>query len=218
MSTTTKIRDDFLCVPKLDVTGTNWVIYKDCIIWSIDACGLLKHIDGLESEPVDPITHSEGAVLSTDELVVEAEWKKLLKAWKQGEAIVKQQIAGTILDSLFMKVRGQGTAKGIWEALLKDFQNKSLMVSVDLCCRLQEEKCVKKGDVRAHFSKLRTMCEDLSVMGKPPADADFYMIILASLPPSYNPYISTINATLSILRKTLSSDNLILTVTEEYEC
>jgi len=56
-------------------------------------------------------------VLSADELAVEAEWKKLLKAWKQGEAIVKQHIAGTIPDSLFMKVCGQGTAKGIWDAL-----------------------------------------------------------------------------------------------------
>ena len=83
-----------------------------------------------------------------------------------------------------MKVRGQGTAKGIWEALSKDFQNKSLMVSVDLRRRLQEEKCIEKGDVRAHFSKLRTMQEDLSVMGKLPDNADFYAIILASLPPS----------------------------------
>jgi len=106
MSTTTKIRDNFLCIPKLDVTGTNWVIYTDRIIWSIDAHGLLEHIDGSESKPVDLITHSEGAVLSTDELVVEVEWKKLLKAWKQGKPIVKQQIAGTILDSLFMGVHG----------------------------------------------------------------------------------------------------------------
>ncbi|KAF8229593.1 hypothetical protein L208DRAFT_1285952 [Tricholoma matsutake] len=99
------------------------------------------------------------------------------------------------------------------------------MVSVDLHRRLQEEKCVEKGDVRAHFSKLRTMCEDLSAMGKPPANTDFYAIILASLPPSYDPYISAVNAdsspypntTSSVLRMTLSSDDLILTVTEEYE-
>jgi len=32
------------------------------------------------------------------------EWKKELKLWKQGEAIVKQQIAATIPDSLFMKI------------------------------------------------------------------------------------------------------------------
>jgi hypothetical protein len=32
------------------------------------------------------------------------EWKKETKLWKQGEAIVKQQITGTIPDSLFMKI------------------------------------------------------------------------------------------------------------------
>ena len=48
MSSTTKLGDEFLCVPKLDVTGTNWVIYKDRFLWSIDAHGLLEHIDGSE--------------------------------------------------------------------------------------------------------------------------------------------------------------------------
>jgi hypothetical protein len=132
MSTTAKLGDEFLRVPKLDVAGTNWVIYKDHILWSINAHGYLEHIDGSETEPVDPINRSSGAALSADELTAEAEWKKSLKAWKQGEAIVKQQIAGTIPDSLFMKVHGHGNAKGIWDALSKDFQNKSLMVSVDL--------------------------------------------------------------------------------------
>ena len=44
------------------------------------------------------------------------EWKVELKEWKQGEAVVKQQIATTISDSLFMKIRGKGTALKIWEA------------------------------------------------------------------------------------------------------
>ncbi|KAF8816689.1 hypothetical protein BYT27DRAFT_7076762, partial [Phlegmacium glaucopus] len=43
-------------------------------------------------------------------------------------------------------------------------------------------------------------------------------IILGSLPSSYNPYISTVNATSSVLGKTLSADDLMLTITEEYEC
>jgi hypothetical protein len=31
-------------------------------------------------------------------------WKVELKEWRQGEAVVKQQIAVTIPDSLFMKI------------------------------------------------------------------------------------------------------------------
>ncbi|KAF8074878.1 hypothetical protein FPV67DRAFT_1376124, partial [Lyophyllum atratum] len=129
----TKLGDDFLRIPKLDVSGSNWVIYKDRLLWSVDARGLLDHLDGSEGEPVDPISdRDESTALTEAEIRLEAEWKKALKLWRQGEAVVKQQIAGTIPDSLFMKIRGFGTAQEIWEALAGDFQNKSRMVSVDL--------------------------------------------------------------------------------------
>ena len=98
------------------------------------------------------------------------EWKDELKEWKQGEAIVKQQIAATIPDSLFMKIQDKGTALKIWEALQWDFQNKSQMVAMDLRRCLQQKRCIEKGDVQAHFAKLRTMQEDLAAIGHPPDD------------------------------------------------
>jgi hypothetical protein len=45
-----------------------------------------------------------------------------VKEWRQGEAVVKQQIAGTMPDSLFMKVRGKGTVREIWDGLGDDFR------------------------------------------------------------------------------------------------
>jgi hypothetical protein len=91
----TKIGDEFLRVPKLDVAGANWVIYKDRFLWSIDARGYLDHIDGSETEPVNPVNRTASVPLTPEEEAEVAEWKKSLKAWKQGEAIVKQQIAGS---------------------------------------------------------------------------------------------------------------------------
>ncbi|KAF9556273.1 hypothetical protein CPC08DRAFT_694586, partial [Agrocybe pediades] len=127
MATSIKLGDDFMKIPKLDEAGKNWVIYKDRFLWSIDARGYLDHVDGTESAPRDPITRP---VLRA--VVLEKEWKKELKLWNQGEAIVKQQIAATISDSLFMKIRGQPTAHDIWRTLTREFENKSRMVSVDL--------------------------------------------------------------------------------------
>ena len=69
----------------------------------------------------------------------------------------------------------------------------------------------------SHFVTLQTMREDLAVMGQPLNENNFYTIILGSLPQSYDPYISTVNATSSVLGKTISADNLMLTVTGEYE-
>jgi len=139
-----------------------------------------------------------------EELTVEEErklevWKKELRAWKLGEAVVKQQIAATIPDSLFMKIRTKGTVREIWEALKKDFQNKSRMVSVDLQQRLHQQHCPEKGDVRLHFDTLCLMREDLASMGHSPSEDDFYAILIGSLPPSYDPYISALNATSSVL-------------------
>ncbi|KAG6903760.1 hypothetical protein DXG01_004285, partial [Tephrocybe rancida] len=59
-NTSTKLGDDFLRIPKLDVAGANWVVYKDRFLWSVDARGYLDHLDGTASEPVDPITDRTG--------------------------------------------------------------------------------------------------------------------------------------------------------------
>ena len=69
---------------------------------------------------------------------LETEWKKDVKDWKQGEAVAKQQIASSIPDSLFMKVRAKGSAYDIWTELGKHFKKRSQMVSINLQQRLQE--------------------------------------------------------------------------------
>ena len=227
-----KLGDDLMKVPKLEAGGVNWVVYKDCFVWSIDARGLLEHVDGSEREPVCPVkprmvlkkdadgndTHETvPATYTREEERDIKEWKVELKEWKQGEAVVKQQIAATIPDSLFMKIRNKGTALEIWEALQGDFQNKSQMVSVDLRRHLQQERCAEKGDVRAHFSKLRLMREDLASMGHAPGDDELYTIILGSLPYSFEPFISALNATSSVLGTILSPDDLMQAFTDEYE-
>ena len=117
-----------------------------------------------------------------------------------------------------MKIQTKGTAYEIWRELENHFQNQSRMVSVDLHRQLQDQCCPEKGDVIAHFATLCTMQEDLASMGQPLTKNDFYAIKLGSLPSSYDPYISTVNATSSVLGSTLPADDLMLTITKEYKC
>jgi hypothetical protein len=232
MSSLGKLSDDLMKVPRLEAGGVNWVVYKDRFLWLVDARGLLEHVDGSEREPICPVKRKmvprkddEGK--DTQDLVQAAytqeeergikEWKAELKEWKRGEAIVKQQIAATIPDSLFMKIRNKGTALEIWDALRGDFQNKSHMVAVDLRRRLQQERCAEKGDVREHFSKLHLMREDLAAMGHAPGDDELYAVILGSLPYSFESFISALNATSSVLGTILSPDELMLAFTDEYD-
>jgi len=127
MSTTTKLGDEFLQTPKLDVSSSNWVLYKEHFLWVLDAHGVLGHVDGTGEEPVDPVpkeVQDEGR-LSDEQKVSALQWNKDLKEWRQGEHITKQQITSSIPDSLFMKIRSKGTAGEIWQELEKHFQNRS---------------------------------------------------------------------------------------------
>ena len=49
-----KLGDDYVRVPKLDVGGANWVLYKERLVWAADAKGLAGHLDGTSVEPVAP--------------------------------------------------------------------------------------------------------------------------------------------------------------------
>ena len=197
-TTTTKMGDEFLCIPKLEVSGINWVIYKDRFALALDARGMMDHVDGTRVEPKDPISEEIRAkvketLLTDEQKKLDIEWKKDLKEWKQGEAITKQQIASSIPDSLFMKVRGKGSAYEMWKELGSHFEKRSRMVSIDLHRRLQETRCAEKGDIIEHLTNLRTMRENLASMGESLSDTDFYAIIMGSLPSSYDHYLSALN-------------------------
>ena len=110
----TKLGDDLMKVPKLDASGTNWVIYKDRFLWAVDARGLLHHINGSEEEPQKPSgtqrkvvgedSRSESIIEVPADKTLLVDWQDKMKMWRQGKAVVKQQIAATISNSLFMKV------------------------------------------------------------------------------------------------------------------
>ena len=134
MSVSTKLGDEFPRIPKLEVSGTNWVIYKERFTWALDARGIVDHIDGTGKEPVDPVPEEarKEEKLSDEQVKLDTEWKKQIKEWKTGEAVTKQQIASSIPDSLFLKIRHHGTAALIWKALEDHFQKRSKMVAIDL--------------------------------------------------------------------------------------
>jgi hypothetical protein len=89
------------------------------------------------------------------------------------------------------------------------------MVTVDLRCKLQAEKCDKNGDVHTHLIKLQTMHEDLVSMVGSINDEDFTLIILGSIPLSYDTFISAMSATLTLLSSSLSPTDLIDAIGDE---
>ena len=93
----------------------------------------------------------------------------------------KQQIASSIPDSLFLKIRSNGSAFRIWKALGDHFEKRSQMVAIDLRRCIQNQRCGDKDDIVTHFTMLCTMREDLAAMGQKLEDSDFYAIVMGSL-------------------------------------
>ena len=173
MSITNRLLDNFLRLPKLNVDGSNWVIYKDKFMLTVEACSFTDHIDGIGTVPTLSFVHVAGETLTTEQQTEYETYVKELKDWKAGEAIIKQGLAGTIPDSLFMAIRGKGTAKGYWDEVVKKRQDRSRMVMVDMRRKLQDKRCDEGGDVKAHLAEMVAMREDLAAMGGDPGDDDF---------------------------------------------
>src|ERR1700720_1375558 len=200
-SFTSKLGDDFLRVPKLASDGKNWVVYKDRLILSVQARALSGHLDGTTAKPTEPaITQAPADRALTDEEKQKiTTYQDDLKEWFQKEAIVSQQIASTIPDSLYLKIRGKPTVKEAWDLLRSDFEKRSRMFMVDLRRRLQDERCDDNANICTHFDTMRTMREDLAALGDDLGDEDFSAMLLGSLPQSYDSYLSAVTAALSVL-------------------
>jgi len=135
----------------------------------------------------------------------------------QKEAIVTQQIASTIPDSLYLKIKGKNSVKEAWDSLKDDFEKRSRMFTIDLRKRLQEERCEENGNIRAHFDTMRTMREDLAALGDSISNSDFTAMLHGSLPKAYDSYLSAVTATISVLQKELDAEALMLSVIDEFD-
>jgi gag-polypeptide of LTR copia-type len=129
--------------------------------------------DGMDSAPVPTsFGYEPGEALKEDQKEALKEYKYKMK-WEMEENIVKQALVSVILNSLFIEVRRKETVVLMWDGFRDQREKKSHMVTMDMCQKLQSEKCNEQGDVRVHLIKLQTMREDLAFMGGLISDEDF---------------------------------------------
>ena len=122
MSYDLKLGNNLLHVPKLPANGKSFVVWKDHLELSIRAHGLYGHLDGTAVKPADPLTRLDGHTLTAEEVSSNKQYSKDLSLYLQHQAIVFQQIASTIPDSLYLKIKGKATVKEAWDALKDDFK------------------------------------------------------------------------------------------------
>ena len=85
-SFTLKLGNDFLHVPELTLDRKNWVIYKDRLTLSVQACGLGGHLDRTATKLMEPTVTQASA---NRELTAEEE-KITMYIWRQLEGMVPE--------------------------------------------------------------------------------------------------------------------------------
>src|SRR5271168_228940 len=217
MSIDIKLGNDFLRIPKLPADGKGFVVWKERLELSIRARGLYGHLDGTVPRPQDPPTRPEGSILTEEEVSSKTQHANDLSKYLQEQAVVFQQIASTIPDSLYLKIKGKTPVKEAWDTLKTDFEKRSKMITVDLRKRLYDIRCTENGNIRTHFDNIRNMREELASLGTTLSEPDFSAIILGSLPKSYDQFISAVTATASVLKQELKPEDLMQTIIDEFD-
>ncbi|KAH9993606.1 hypothetical protein BJV77DRAFT_944272, partial [Russula vinacea] len=111
--------DHRLTVPKLLADGTNWVIYRDRVVWALSANGLDVHLT--QDTPTDDF-FDEGVIGG-----LEPETR-----WRKQNGMVKSLIGTSVPDSVFTQIKSATTAREAWEILKRVNEERTRMVTVEL--------------------------------------------------------------------------------------
>ena len=167
-----------------------------------------------ESAPAD--SQGGNTHIQSDEL----QYRKFLihhAQWCTAEVTIKHYIASMVPDSVFNQIKTKKSAKGIWDALSAIFQERSLMVAIDLQQKLQSVKCGDSEDVCTYFEKLANTRERLASMGVSISDTEYNNTLIGSLPTVYDPTISSITTAAKLTKKPIDPEDVIALVTDKYD-
>src|SRR5882762_10759793 len=149
-------------IPKLADDGTNWITYKERLLTTIGARGLMRYVEGQAVKPEPFKLDPKGKKLLKEDATEATEAKRearedKIDEWYQKDSLAKQHIFSTIMNRLLLRVKKLPNASEIWEEIRHIHEGKTELVQVDLRRRLQDTRCEEEADVRNHFSELLQM-------------------------------------------------------------
>ena len=159
--------DARLRITTLNADGSNWVTYRDRMLWTIGSRNLSPHLT--ETTITAEYTDAGNVGIMTP-----------AQRWNLDQRVVKQLIATSIPDTVFNEIKGTptSTAKDVWDALKRLYEGRTTLILVDLGRRLQTTRCAEEDSVRAHFELLADLRKQLAAMGHSVADAEFASILM----------------------------------------
>jgi hypothetical protein len=190
-------------IPKLTTDGTNWVDYRNQLLWLLELQHIEMHITN-DSMLTSYTTQGKIGGLKPQE------------RWMKEEMAIRQVISTSVPSAAFTQIKGQKTVKVAWAALKKLYEEKMHGLSTDLMRRFQNTKCRENDSICTNFEQMANVREQLVAMGKVISDEDYTDILLTSLLTSYNQSCTSISHSTCLSRQPLTTNTLKEMILDEF--
>jgi hypothetical protein len=134
--------------------------------------------------------------------------------WKEGDARARTRIELAIGDSEMIHIIGALTAREMWDQLTMVKESKGQLGVLATRRALYRATAEEGFEMITHISRLRQLQEELHIMGNLVSDEDFVMILLTSLPESWDNYTTSLFGS-SSNKPSVKSHELIAILLEE---
>ena len=146
----------------------------------------IKMMDILTDQGLWEFVESEGTAPTEEKEKV---------AWIKKDRTTLSMIRLRIADKLLVYVASTTTAKQAWTTLKELLEAQGPLGIVLARRKLFQARCEEGTSIEEHIRTLRSYQEELQSLGEKIKDTEFSIILLTSLPDSWNNYISSIDTT-----------------------
>ncbi|KAF7372307.1 hypothetical protein MVEN_00090900 [Mycena venus] len=181
----------------------NWVPRKRHVTAIFRERTLLKIVEGTTPKPV-----------ATDLDNPTADEKKQRERWEELDGKAQIQIELTLSNSQMVHIAGAKTAAEMWTQLKQVKERGGKLGILLLCRRLYRTIADDATDIAEHVTELGRIQEELVILGGLISDEDFLLLIISSLPESWDNFTSAYLGA-SSNAPTISSHEFISLILEE---
>ena len=170
------------------LNGDNYVTWKFNMKCCLMERGLWGYVTGKIKKPV---VKTEGDTVSADEV---AKSQEKLNEYELRADKAYSLIALNVEKQLQIHVSSTNSAKEAWESLQKNFEFVSVSQMVRLTRRFYAAQMEEGADLMQHITVMTSLAEQLREMKEDVSSKKFAIVVLGSLPESYENFLISMNA------------------------
>lgn len=183
------------------LTATNWLAWKCRVCAMLRKKKLLNLIKG--EKPSSRLTPADEKDITMTEQVQ-------ITAWDDADGQARTIIEMSIGDKEMIHLSGANTALQMWEQLLLVKESRG-RIGILVARRRMYRTYAKEGtDIVEHITEYQKMQEELHMMGSLDTDEDFSMLLLSSLPESWDQFTSAYLGVIQVKKSRLNLTSSLL--------